>query len=154
MLFQWYVACMRHHIRAPLRMNEINTLEEALKEAQQMESDVDVTSPSDNGRLKERIEMLHRTIMDMTLHKSNLWCSNCQEEGHTKGTCKHQIVSIIKTYHFYEISREITPHLTKYYPYNLRNHKCRCAIYKESSHNIVDCDLNAKTTQIIELYTT
>ena len=86
LLVQWYVADLLHHIRAPLRMHEIKTLEKDLKKAQQMESDVDINSPSDIGRLEEKIEMLHQIIKDMSLCKYNLWCSNYREEGHTKDT--------------------------------------------------------------------
>lgn len=70
-------------------MYKIKTLEEALKNAQEMEFDIDVTSPTDNGRLEEKIEMLHKTIRYMPLSKSNLWFSNYQDEGHTKDMCKH-----------------------------------------------------------------
>ena len=42
LLVQWYVASLLHHVRAPLRMHDFKSLEEAFKKAQQMESDVDV----------------------------------------------------------------------------------------------------------------
>ena len=73
-------------------MNDIKTLEEALKKAQQMQFDIDVSTPIEKGRLEEKIEMLHKIIRDLSLQKYNLWCSNCREEGHTKDTCKNQIV--------------------------------------------------------------
>lgn len=41
LLVQWYVAGLLHHVRAPMRMHGIKSLEEAFKKAQQMESDVD-----------------------------------------------------------------------------------------------------------------
>ena len=49
LLVQWYVAGLLHHVRAPLRMHDITSLEEAFKKAQQMEFDVDVAIPSEKG---------------------------------------------------------------------------------------------------------
>ena len=86
LLVQWYVAGLLHHVRAPLRMHDIKTLEEAFKKAQQMESDVDVSISTEKGRMEEKIEMLHKTIRELSLQKTNIWCSNCQEEGHKKDT--------------------------------------------------------------------
>ena len=34
LLVQWYVAGLLHHVRAPLRMHDIMSLEEAFKKAQ------------------------------------------------------------------------------------------------------------------------
>ena len=84
-------------------MHDIKTLEEAFKKVQQMEFDVDVSISIEKGRLEEKIEMLHKTIRDLSLQKANIWCSNCQEEGHIKDTCRHQAVRVIKTHHFCEI---------------------------------------------------
>lgn len=96
-----------------------------------MEFDVNVTTLSDNGRVEKKIEMLHITIRDMSLCKSSLWYSNCREEGNTKDTCKHQTFQVIQMEHFCEICREISPHLSKDYPYNLRNQKKRwCSIHE------------------------
>ena len=122
-MVQWFIAGLRHHVRAPLRMHHIKTLEEAFKKAQQMESDVDISIPTEKGRLQEKIEMLHKTIRDLSLQKTNIWCPNCQEEGNRKDTCRHQIVQVIQTQHFCEIFREITQHLTMDFPYNLRKKK-------------------------------
>ena len=102
-MVQWYVVGLHHHVRAPLRMHDIKTLEEAFKKVQQMEFDVDVSISIEKGRLEEKIEMLHKTIRDLSLQKANIWCSNCQEEGHIKDTCRHQAVRVIKTHHFCEI---------------------------------------------------
>ena len=33
LLVQWYVAGLLHHVRAPLRMHDITTLEEAFKKS-------------------------------------------------------------------------------------------------------------------------
>ena len=70
-------------------MHDIKTLEEAFKKVQQMESDVNVSIPTEKVRLEEKIEMLHKTIRDLSLQKANIWCSNFWEEGHTKDTCRH-----------------------------------------------------------------
>ena len=67
LLVQWYVAGLLHHVRAPLRMHDITSLEEAFKKAQQMESDVDIAIPLEKGRLEEKIEMLHKTIRELSL---------------------------------------------------------------------------------------
>ena len=74
-----YVAGLLHHVRAPLRMHDIKTLEEAFKKVQQMESDVDVSIPMQKGRLEEKIKMLHKEIRDLSLQKANIWFSNCWE---------------------------------------------------------------------------
>ena len=60
------------------------SLEEAFKKAQQMESNVDVAIPLEKGRLKDKIEMLSKTIWELTMAKTSVWCSKCREEGHTK----------------------------------------------------------------------
>ena len=62
LLVKWYVVGLLHHVRAPLRMHDITSLEEAFKKAQQMESDVDVAIPLEKGRLEDKIEMLRKTI--------------------------------------------------------------------------------------------
>ena len=49
LLVQWYITDLLHHVRAPLRMNGIKTLEEAFKKAQQMESHVNVSIPLGKG---------------------------------------------------------------------------------------------------------
>ena len=72
LLVQWYVAGFLHHVRAPLRMHDIKTLEEAFKKAQEMESDVDVSISTEKARLEEKIEMLHKTIRELSLQKTNI----------------------------------------------------------------------------------
>ena len=78
LLVQWYVARLLHHVRAPLRMHDITSLEEAFKKAQQMKSDIDVAIPSKKGRLEDKIEMLRKIIQELTMEKTNVWCSNCR----------------------------------------------------------------------------
>ena len=78
LLVQWYVAGLLHHVRAPLRMHDIKSLEEAFKKEQQMESDVDVAIPSEKGQLEDKIKMLRKTIRELTMAKTNVWCSNYQ----------------------------------------------------------------------------
>jgi hypothetical protein len=89
LLVQWYVVGLLHHVRAPLRMHDITSLEEAFKKAQQMESNVDVAISSEKGQLEDKIEMLSNTIWELTMAKTNVWRSNCREEGHTKESCRH-----------------------------------------------------------------
>ena len=67
LLVQWYVAGLLHHVRDPLRMHDIKSLKEAFKKAQQMESDVDISVPIEKGWLEENIEMLHKTIRELSL---------------------------------------------------------------------------------------
>ena len=97
LLVQWYMEGLLHHVSAPLRMHDIKTLEEAFKKEQQMESDVYVSIPMENCRLEEKIEMLHKKIRELSLQKTNIWFSNCREEGHIKDTCRHQVVRVIQT---------------------------------------------------------
>ena len=49
LLVQWYVAGLLHHVRDPLRMHDVKSLEEAFKKAQQMEFDVDVYIPTEKA---------------------------------------------------------------------------------------------------------
>ena len=77
LLVQCYFAGLLHHVRDPLRMHDIKTLEEAFKKAQQMEFDIKVSIPTEKGRLEEKVEMIHNTIRDLSLQKANIWCSNC-----------------------------------------------------------------------------
>ena len=48
------------------------SLEEAFKKAQQMEFDVDVAIPLEKGQLEEKIEMLSKTIWELTMAKTNV----------------------------------------------------------------------------------
>jgi hypothetical protein len=61
------VAGLLHHVRSPLRMHDIKSLEEDFKKAQQMESNVDLSIPTEKGRLEEKIVMLHKTIRELSL---------------------------------------------------------------------------------------
>ena len=72
LLVQWYVARLLHHVRAPPRMHDITSLEEAFKKAQQMESNVDIAIPSEKGRLEDKIEMVSKTIWELTMAKTNV----------------------------------------------------------------------------------
>ena len=54
-----------------------------------MESDVDVAIPSEKGRLEDKIKMLSKTIRELIMKKTIVWCSNCREEGHTKDMFQH-----------------------------------------------------------------
>ena len=120
LLVQWYVTSLLHHVRAPLRMHDITLLEEAFKKAQQMESDVDVAIPSEKGRLEDKIEILSKTIRKLTMEKTNIWCSNCREEGHTKESCRYQTVRVIQSEQFCDIYHNWTQHSTSDCPYNLK----------------------------------
>ena len=53
-------------------MHGITSLEEAFRKAQQMESDVDVAIPLDKDRLEDKIEMLSKTIRELTMEKTNI----------------------------------------------------------------------------------
>ena len=86
-------------------MHDITSLEEAFKKAQQMEFDIDVAISSEKGRLEDKIEMLSKTIRDLTMAKTNIWCSNYREEGHTKESCRHQTVRVIQSKQFCDICR-------------------------------------------------
>ena len=63
--------------------------------AQEMESEIDIAIPSEKGQLEDKIEMLSKTIWELTMAKTNVWCSNCREEGHTKESCRHQMIKVI-----------------------------------------------------------
>lgn len=88
-----------------------------------MESDVDISILTEKGWLEENIEMLYKTIRELSLKKANIWCSNCREEGHIKDTCKHKVVHVIQMQHFYEIRQDFTQHLTIDCPYNIIKQK-------------------------------
>ena len=131
-------------------MHDIKSFEEAFNKVQQIESYVNISIPLEKGRLEEKIEMLHKTIREITLQKTNVWFSNCREEGHTKDTCRHQAVRVIQTQHFCEIYHKWTQHLTINCPYNLRKQKQYwCAICEEPTHNTLDYELNAKNHRAV-----
>lgn len=71
-------------------MHEFKTCEEALKLAQNIETDDkgQSTISSINNKLKDKIEKLQNSLMALTLQKNNLWCTNYQNEGHIKDNCK------------------------------------------------------------------
>ena len=53
-------------------MHDIKSLEEVFIKAQQMESDIDVAIPLEKGRLEDKIEMLNKTIREITMEKTNV----------------------------------------------------------------------------------
>ena len=73
-----------------------------------MESDIDVAILSEKGRLEDKIEMLSKTIQELTMAKTNVWCSNCREEGNTKESCQHQMVRVIQSEQLCDICRNWT----------------------------------------------
>ena len=85
-----------------------------------MGSDVDVAIPSKKGRLEDKIEMLSKKILELTMAKTNVWCSNCREEGHTKESCRHQMVKAIQSEQLCDICRNWTQHTTSDCLYNLK----------------------------------
>ena len=95
----------------------------------------------ENRRIEEKIKMMQRTILDISIRNVDIWCALYMIEGHTEYTCWHrddrvQDVFIICTEYFCEICREITSHETKDFPFNLRNKKSKwCAICEENSHD-------------------
>ena len=88
-----------------------------------MESDIDVAILSEKGRLEVKIKILSKTIRELTMAKTNVWCSNCREEGHTKDTCRYQTVRVIQIEQLCDICHDWTQHSTSDYPYNLRKQK-------------------------------
>ena len=53
-------------------MHDIKTLEESFKKAQQMESDVNISIPTEKCRLEEKIEIIQKNIRDLSLQKANI----------------------------------------------------------------------------------
>ena len=85
-----------------------------------MESDVDVAIPLEKGQPEDKIEMLSKTIRELTMAKTNVWCSNYREEGHTKDTCRHQTIRVIQSEQLCDICRKWTQHSISDCPYNLK----------------------------------
>lgn len=71
-------------------MHEIHTYEEALRKSQNIESDNDWNTQSIHKKLEERIDMMQKTICNLSLKNENLWCTIYMVEGHTKDTCQHR----------------------------------------------------------------
>jgi len=76
--------------RETLCMYELNTYEEVLKKALQIEIDDDTIITITNRRLEDKIEATQRTIKDLTLRNNDLWCINYSIEGGIKDTCPHR----------------------------------------------------------------
>ena len=122
-----------------------------------MESDIDVAIPSEKFQLEDKIEMLRKTIWELTMAKTNVWCSHYREEGHRKESRRHQMVRVIQSEQFYDICHNWTQHSTSDCPYNLKKQKQYwCAICEEMTHNTTDCVLNVKNhrsvykTEVVE----
>ena len=101
-----------------------------------MESDVDVAIPLEKVPLEDKIEMLNKTIRDLTMEKTNVWCSNYREEGHTKEMCQHQMVRVIQSEQFCDICHNWTEHSTGDCPYNLKKQDNIGAQYVKNRHTI------------------
>jgi hypothetical protein len=133
-------------------MHEIQSCEEALQKAQHIEIDDDWSSTSTSMEkiLEEKLEMLQQSLKNMIVRRSDLWCSTCLNEGHTKYYCKYNDAperepecssSAGKIY--YEICQSLKNHNTRDFPHNLRNAKPKwCVIYEESNHLTQECQLN------------
>jgi hypothetical protein len=75
-------------IRTPLQLYEITSCEDTLQKVQCVESDDDgPLNSSSTERLEEKIEHLQQTIKNLSLRRSEVWCTTCCEDGHTKDTC-------------------------------------------------------------------
>lgn len=73
------LAGLLQKICGPLRMHEITTCEEASKLAKHIEQDDKgqlTISPSDN-KIKDKLEELKNSLMQLSLQKNHLWCTNC-----------------------------------------------------------------------------
>jgi hypothetical protein len=78
LLVQWYVVGLLPRIHSPLRLYEITYCEDALTEAQRVESDDDGPSTSSTTeRLEEKIEHLQQTIKNLSIRRNEVWCTTC-----------------------------------------------------------------------------
>lgn len=99
---------------------------------------------------------MQRTILDLSLRNTNIWCTFYNVKGHTKDNCQHmedrvQYVKVIQTY-FYEIWQEFNPREIKDCPFDMKNIKFKwCAMCEENSHDTRNCALNVKNKPISEL---
>jgi len=71
-------------------MHKVKNYEEVLKLAQRIEKDDEgqVTISSNDNKLEDKLDDLQNSIMQLTLQKSHLWCTNCHREENMKDTCK------------------------------------------------------------------
>ena len=70
--------------------------EDALKKTQRVKSDNDCYTPTidrrsnDSRQIEEKLEMMQRTIRDLSLRNKDIWCTLCMVEGHTKDNCRNR----------------------------------------------------------------
>lgn len=87
---QWLVAGLLQKNKAPQRMQEIKTYEDALKKSQGIESNEDCYTlmidrrTEESQRIKEKLEMMKRTIQDLSMRNVDLWSTLYMTKGHTK----------------------------------------------------------------------
>jgi len=100
---------------------KIKNYEEALKLAQRIEKDNEgqVTISSTDNKLEDKLDDLQNSIMQLTLQKSHLWCTNCHREENKKDTCNFvdcfdQDVRRIQFDMYYDIYQVASNHLNKY----------------------------------------
>jgi len=69
-----------------LCMHEIQLCEKALQKYQHIETDDDrpSISTSTDKRLEEKLQMLQRSLNNMIVQRSGLWCSTHLNDGHIK----------------------------------------------------------------------
>jgi hypothetical protein len=51
--------------------------------------DEDWTTPSIDKKVEEKLEMLQKSLWTLLYERSDLWCTICMNEGHTKDYCKY-----------------------------------------------------------------
>ena len=85
LLVKWFVVGLLHKIIAPLRMHEILTYEDAIKKYQWLKSDADQNTLLVNQRIEEKIEMMQKTIRDLSLRNVDLCCTlSMMTKGHKR----------------------------------------------------------------------
>jgi hypothetical protein len=55
-----------------------------VKKAQKIETGDYWPAPSTDKKMEEKLEMLQKSLRDLAIRRSDLWCTKCMNKGHTK----------------------------------------------------------------------
>ena len=118
--------------------------EYALTKALQVEMDEGFPTYPMDTRLEEQLKIMQKSLKEMNLKNQDVWCTKCSTVRHSKDKYR-QDVQFVQTKCFCDICQEHGEHITKDFPFNMKNRKASwCEIYELKSHATTDCHLNLK----------
>ena len=108
-----------------VKLDNFNTYEDALTKVLQIEIDEDYPVNPVNSLIEEQLEIMQKSIREISLKGHEFWCTKFSMTEHTKYYCPHeecrQDIQFIQSKCFCNICQENDLHAAKDCPYNMKN---------------------------------